>query len=79
MTETKGLDYGYRSKCHYAPIRLGRRKIKGTNKQINIWVCTQCKKRDVDIVEYNKDATVGSSQKLPISSSFIPDEDNDDI
>lgn len=44
------LDYGYRSKCCFAPIRLGRKKIKKLNKTIQIWVCTKCLSRDVDIV-----------------------------
>lgn len=44
------LDYGYRSKCCYAPIRLGTKTLKKTNTKIKIWICTRCKARDVDIV-----------------------------
>jgi len=44
------LDYGVRSKCCFAPIRLGTKTIKKTNTRVKIWVCTKCGKRDVDIV-----------------------------
>jgi hypothetical protein len=70
-----GWDYGYRSRCCYAPIRLGRKKIKKTNQLIPVWVCTKCRSRNVDIVEYTKEGTSKSSQKLSNRSSFIPDEE----
>lgn len=59
------LDYGYRSKCCFAPIRLGRKKIKKLNKTIQIWVCTKCYTRDVDIV--TKDGSEGQGQSGPFS------------
>ena len=44
------LDYNYRSKCCFAPIRLGRKTNKKTNIKIQIWICCKCGGRDVDIV-----------------------------
>jgi hypothetical protein len=44
------LDYGYRSKCCKAPIRLGDRKVKKTGQTVKVWVCCKCHSRDVDIV-----------------------------
>lgn len=57
------LDYGWRSKCCYAPIRLGRKKIKKTNVNVKIWICCKCSKRDVDIVEYTKDGPPKSTRR----------------
>jgi hypothetical protein len=72
-----GLDYGYRSRCCYAPIRLGRRVVKNTNKKTLIWVCCKCLARDVNIVQYtgpnSTESTVGLNNRTP----FIP-EDRDD-
>ena len=47
-------DNGFRSRCCYAPIRLGRKKIKKTEITVNIWICCNCGKRDTDIVQYTK-------------------------
>lgn len=44
------LDNGFRSKCCYAPIRIGFKTIKKTKIRTKIWVCTRCKDRDVDII-----------------------------
>jgi hypothetical protein len=68
LHESTTTDNGYRSKCCYAPIRLGFKLIKKTNVRMKIWICTKCTKRDVDIVEYNK-------LKNPMStwSPFAPD------
>jgi len=49
------LSYGTRSKCCYAPIRMGTRKIKNSSREVKIWICCNCKKKDVDIIEYRKD------------------------
>lgn len=59
------LDYGYRSKCCFAPIRLGRKKVKKINKTIQIWVCTKCGTRDIDIIP--KDGSELQRDKLPFS------------
>lgn len=48
------LDYGYRSACCYAPIKLGKKKVGKTDVTLKIWICVNCKKRDVNIVEYSK-------------------------
>jgi hypothetical protein len=58
------LDDGYRSKCCYAPIRLGRKRIKKTNVKVNIWICCNCSSRDVGIVEYNKNVGTESTRKF---------------
>jgi hypothetical protein len=44
------LDYGYRSKCCKAAIRMGKKKITKTNEVINVWVCCACKTKDVDVI-----------------------------
>lgn len=44
------LDYNYRSKCCFAPIRLGRKTVKKLNKKVNIWICCKCGGRDIDII-----------------------------
>lgn len=71
--EQTTTDNGYRSRCCYAPIRLGFKLIKKTNMRTKIWICTKCSKRNVDIVEYNK-------LKEPASTrgAFAQDVDRDD-
>lgn len=44
------LDYGYRSKCCLAPIRVGRKKIRKTNEVITVWVCCICKSKDIRLI-----------------------------
>jgi len=44
------LDYGYRSACCKAPIRLGTKKNSKTNIKFNIWICVKCGSRDVEII-----------------------------
>lgn len=44
------LEYGYRSRCCFAPIRLGTKTVKKTNTRLKIWICTKCGKRDTDII-----------------------------
>jgi hypothetical protein len=68
-------DYGYRSKCCFAPIRLGRKKVKNTNIKINVWVCCKCKAKDVALVEYNKDDPTRSSREFVRESNFITEDD----
>lgn len=55
-------DNGYRSACCYAPIRLGKRLIKNTNLKVSIWICCNCQKRDVNIIEYSKSGARLSTQ-----------------
>jgi len=52
------LDNGFRSECCFAPIRMGRKKVKNTKLTVNIWICCNCQKKDVGIVKYTKNATV---------------------
>lgn len=58
------LDYGYRSKCCYAPISLAMKLNKKTNTKVRIWVCTKCKSRDVDILPK------GDLKGQPVPSPF---------
>ncbi len=44
------LDYGFRSKCCYAPIKMGFKKVKNTNLKKPVWICTKCNTRDVYII-----------------------------
>ena len=44
------LDYGYRSKCCKAPIRMGLKKLKKSNQKVRVWVCVVCETKDVDII-----------------------------
>jgi len=43
------LDYGYRSRCCLAPLRLGKKKTT-TGLLKKVWVCTKCRKSGVDII-----------------------------
>lgn len=72
------LDYGYRSSCCYAAIRMGNKKIKGTTKPVKIWICCKCGKKDADLVEYNKTGTAQST--TPTSRhAFASDEEVDTV
>lgn len=42
------LDFGYRSRCCKAAIRLGKQKKNNIIKQV--WVCTKCRKSNIDII-----------------------------
>lgn len=44
------LDYGFRSKCCKAPIRMGKKKIRKTGQLITVWICCACKMKDVDVI-----------------------------
>ena len=46
------LDYGYRSKCCKAPIKIGKKKISKTKEIVKVWVCCACKTKDVSIIPY---------------------------
>jgi hypothetical protein len=70
------LDYGYRSKCCYAPIRLGRKKLK-SNITVKIWICCKCRARDVTLVEYTG-STPSKSTRHPFASLDAPMEDDVD-
>ena len=70
------LSYGYRSKCCYAPIHIGTKKVKNTNMKIQIWICNKCGKRDVDLVEYNKDGASRTTQKNKVTRKFAEDPED---
>jgi ribosomal protein L37AE/L43A len=42
------LDYGYRSRCCLAPLRLGKKRVK--KHEIKVWVCVKCGTKDVPII-----------------------------
>lgn len=65
------LSQGVRSKCCYAPVRLGKKKIKNSKREVKIWVCCNCSKRDVDIVQYTKNATVHSTFAVDTEESEL--------
>lgn len=44
------LDYGYRSKCCKAALRMGTKKLKKSNQKVRVWVCVSCGTKDVDII-----------------------------
>jgi hypothetical protein len=44
------LDYGYRSKCCKAAIRMGKKKIRKTGQEIRVWICCACGTKDCDII-----------------------------
>ena len=44
------LDYGYKSACCKAPIKVGFKKIKNTTRRKVVWVCTKCGTRDINII-----------------------------
>ena len=67
--------YGFRSQCCYAPIKLGRKKVRNTTLKIDIWVCTKCGKRDCSLVEYNKDRPLKTSVKKPIFATSFKEEE----
>lgn len=57
-------DNGFRSKCCYAPLRVGRRKIKKTTLTVNVWVCCKCGKKDVGVVQYTKSGAPESTHSF---------------
>jgi hypothetical protein len=44
------LDYGYKSRCCRAPIRLGFKKSPYKKLSIKTWVCTKCRRSNIDII-----------------------------
>lgn len=50
------LDYGYRSKCCYAALRMGTKKLRKGGKT-RVWVCTACGTADVQIVPKGEGAS----------------------
>ena len=71
------LDNGYRSECCYAPIRLGFKKIKNTSIRIKIWVCCNCEKRDVSIVQYSKNGPIKATKFAPLDDTGLDVVDSD--
>jgi hypothetical protein len=71
--------YGFRSACCHAPIRMGRKKVKNSSVKIHIWICCKCSKRDVSLVQYNKDEPSEATPEKPNFASVNDDEaqDND--
>lgn len=57
------LDYGFRSACCLAPIRLGKVKTHSSRLQVRVWVCTKCRSRDVNIIP-NEEAKIQAQNRL---------------
>lgn len=70
------LDYGYRSECCYAAIRIGSKKVKGTNTNVKIWICCKCGKKDVALLEYTKDGKPSSTKAIsPVFAKVNEEQD----
>lgn len=69
------LDYGYRSRCCYAPIRIGFKRLKNTTSKKKVWVCVRCKKSDVAIIEYTKEGLSGTTPKIKVKHQFASDDE----
>lgn len=51
---------------------MGKKKLKGSKREVKIWICCKCEKRDVDIVKYNENG--------PSDSTFASiDTDDEDL
>jgi hypothetical protein len=44
------LDYGFRSRCCKAPIRLAFKKSNLSNTKHQVWICTKCRRANIDII-----------------------------
>ena len=66
------LDYGYKSRCCKAPIRLGTKKSKYNKLSLKVWVCTKCKRSNIDIIP-NQELN-NQVEKLPFSSYSLDTE-----
>lgn len=66
------LDYGYRSKCCYAPLRMGSKKLRKGGK-IKVWVCTACGTTDVGIVPKEDRARETTQKFAPKDPRFDDD------
>jgi len=66
------LDYGYRSKCCLAAIRVGTKKIKKLDKKITVWVCCLCGTKDVAII------TTEEARQIKEKDYLKPDIDDDE-
>lgn len=58
------LDYGYRSKCCKAPLRMGKKKVKKTQQIMDVWVCCACKTKDVDIIPKEEALSQSAAPRL---------------
>ena len=65
------VDYGYRSKCCKAPIRMGKKRVLKLGKEIRVWICCACKTKDVDIISKEEALRPESTKK------WWEDEDDD--
>lgn len=63
------------SKCCESPIRMGWRKIKKTNKRVVIWICLNCKKKDVDVLPIIDGKVVRPSHFAQVDTEDRPDYD----
>lgn len=59
------LDYGYKSRCCRAPIRLAFKKSSLSNIKHQVWACTKCKRTNIDIIPNEE---VNNQEKPKFSS-----------
>lgn len=51
---------------------MGKKKVKNSKREVKIWICCNCQKRDVDVVQYTTDG--------PRTSNFAEvDTEDDDL
>lgn len=70
------LDYGYRSKCCFAPIRVARKKIRKTQEIVTVWQCISCMTKDCQILPKDE-ALLLKKQKEKETTSLIPPVEDD--
>jgi hypothetical protein len=56
------LNYGAKSRCCRAPIRLGFKKSKFSKIKHTTWVCTRCHRSDIDIISDQEANNQGKSK-----------------
>jgi hypothetical protein len=65
------LDYGYRSACCLAAIKVGTKKIKKSTTKITVWVCCLCGTKDVKLISREEARQIREKDHLK------PDIDDD--
>jgi hypothetical protein len=59
------LEYGFRSACCKAPLRLGKVKMRSSRLQVRVWVCTKCRARDVNIISLEEARNQPEEREYP--------------
>lgn len=64
------LDYGYRSRCCKAPIRLAFKKSSLSNIKHQVWACTKCRRTNIDIIPNDEVNYQGESKFSEIENDY---------